>query len=116
MEIKDANVDLKLIGQRIKKARVNKGWSQEKLAEKIEVATAYLGRVERGGTTINLKRLAQVALVLDVPIEELITGVVKEDDRYLSKEFSDLLKKCSKNKQKLIYNIAKIVAGVNFVP
>lgn len=116
METIDANVDFKLIGQRIKEARIKKGWSQEKLAETIKVATAFLSRVERGGTSINLNRLAQISEALDVPIEELITGVVKEDNKYLDKEFSDLLKQCSKDKQKLIYNIAKIVAGVNFVP
>ncbi len=115
MEIIDANIDLKLIGQRIKKARAKKGWSQEKLAETIDIATAYLSRVERGGTTINLKRLGQISIALNVPMEELITGVVKEDYRYLNKEFDELLKQCSKDKQRLIYNIARIVAGVKFV-
>lgn len=115
MKTIDANVDFKLIGQRIKEARAKRGWSQEKLAETIDVATAYLSRVERGGTTINLKRLGQISIALDVPIEELITGVVKEDTRYLDREFYELLQKCSKDKQRLIYNIARIVAGVNFV-
>lgn len=116
MEIIDANVDLKLIGQRIKRARVKKRWTQEKLAETIDVATAFLSKVERGGTSINLKRLAQISIALDVPIEELITGIVKEDYRYLNREFYELLQKCSKEKQRLIYNIAKIVADVNFIP
>lgn len=115
MEKIDANVDFRLIGQRIKNARTEKGWSQEKLAETINVATAFLSRVERGGTSINLNRLAQISEALDVPIEELIAGVVKEDNRYLTKEFSELLKKCSKDKRRLIYNIARIVAGVKFV-
>lgn len=115
MEMIDANVDFKLIGQRIREARAKKGWSQEKLSETIDVATAYLSRVERGGTAINLKRLGQISIALDVPMEELITGVVKEDYRYLNKEFDDLLKQCSKDKQRLIYNIAKIVVGVKFV-
>ena len=116
MEKVDANVDFKLIGQRVRDARIKKGWSQERLADTIKVATAFLSRVERGGTSINLSRLAQISEVLEIPIEELITGVVKEDNRYLTKEFSELLKKCSNEKRRLIYNIAKIVAGVNFVP
>lgn len=115
MRTVEANIDLKLIGQRIKEARAKKGWSQEKLAEKMDVATAYLSKVERGGSTINLKRLAQISIALDVPIEELITGVIKEDDRYLEKDFYEILQKCSKDKQRLIYNIARIVASANFV-
>ncbi len=115
MEPIESNVDFKLIGQRIKDARAKRGWSQEKLAENMDVAVTYLSRVERGGTTINLKRLGQISLALNIPIEELITGVIKEDKNYLNKEFADLLSQCSKDKQRLIYNIAKIVVGVKFV-
>ena len=111
-----ANVDYKLIGQRIKKARIVKNWSQEKLAESMDVAVAFISKIERGGSSINLKRLAQISVALNVPIEEFITGVVKEKENYLMKEFSDILKQCSKDKQKLIYNIAKIVADVKFIP
>lgn len=115
MEIVEANIDYKLIGQRIKEARMKKSWSQEKLSEAIDVAVAFLSRVERGGTPINLKRLSQISIALDVPLEELVTGIVVEGKDYLDKEFYDLLKQCSKDKQKLIYNIARIVAGVSFV-
>lgn len=110
-----AHIDFKLIGQRIKIARKKAGWSQEKLAETIDVAVAYLSRVERGGTTINLKRLSQISIALSVPLCELIEGVTKEENIYLDKEFKELLGHCSKDKQKLIYNIAKIVSGVKFV-
>lgn len=112
----DANIDLKLIGERVKEARTKKGLSQEELAEIMDVATSFLSRVERGGTSINLRRLAQISVALDVPMEELITGVIREDNRYLDKDFYEVLQKCSKNKRRLIYNIAKIVAGANFVP
>lgn len=115
MDIIEANVDFKLIGQRIKAGRARKGWSQEKLSEVLDVATAYLSRIERGGTSINLKRLAQIAVALDMPFEKLILGIVIEDERYLDKEFKDLLEKCSQEKKRLIYNIAKIVSGIKFV-
>ena len=115
MESVEANIDFKLIGQRIKDARAKKGYSQQKLAEQIDVAVAYLSRIERAGTPINLNRLGQISLILDVPLEELVTGIVVESENYLDKELHDLLKECSKEKQKLIYNIAKIVAGVSFV-
>ena len=115
MEMVDANVDFKLIGQRIREARAKKGWSQEKLSETIDVATAYLSRVERGGTTINLRRLGQISIILDIPLERLITRIVKEDKKYLEEDFYELFKQCSKEKKRLIYNIARIVEGVKFV-
>ncbi len=45
-------IDYSLIGDRIRQARKEKGWSQEKLSEEIDVATAFLSRVERGHSQI----------------------------------------------------------------
>lgn len=115
MKIVEANVDYKLIGQRIKEARKRAGWSQEKLGETIDVATVYISRVERGNAQVNLKRLSQIAIALNTPMEKLLVGTTVECERYLNKEFQELLEQCTPDKQQLIYNIAKIVAGIKFV-
>lgn len=104
------DIDYSLIGERIREARKRKGWSQEKLSEEIDIATAFLSRVERGHSQINLKRLAQIANALDVPMETLITGVTTSSDKYLNKELYKVLINCTPDKQKLIYNIAKAVS------
>lgn len=108
-------IDFCLIGERIKQARKVKGWTQEDLAEKIDVAVAYMSRIESGRTQINLTRLAQLSTELDVSIEELITGVNKSAKNYLDKDLYNILIQCTPEKQRLIYGIAKIVSGVNFV-
>ena len=115
METVEANIDFKLIGERLREERLKKGMSQEDLAEKLDVAVAYLSRVERGGTTINLTRLGQISLILDVPLERFVTGIIKEDKNYLEEDFYEIVKQCSQDKKRLIYNIARIVAGVKFV-
>lgn len=107
-------IDYKIIGQRIREARKKKGYSQEKLSEMIDVAVPYISRVERG-EKVNLKRLAQISKVLDVPIEYLIGGVVTQTENYLDRELYEVLLQCSPAKQRLIYNIAKIVSGAKFV-
>ena len=108
-------IDYSLIGERIRKARKDKGWSQEKLSEEIDVATAFLSRVETGRSQINLKRLAQISKALEVPLEKLVTGSDTSSDKYLDKELYNILINCTPEKQRLIYNIAKIVSGSNFV-
>lgn len=113
MKIIEANIDYKLIGERIKEARRKAGLSQEKIAEMIDVTTVYVSKIERGGQ-INLKRLSQMSIALNVPIEKILNGTTMENENYLNKEFQELLDKCSKDKQRLIYNIAKIVSGIKF--
>ena len=46
-------LDYNIIGERLKKARIDKNMTQEKLAEQIDVSVAFLSRVERGTSHIN---------------------------------------------------------------
>ena len=48
-------LDYNIIGERLKKARVEKNMTQEKLAEQLDVSIAFLSRIERGSSHINLK-------------------------------------------------------------
>ena len=108
-------IDYKIIGQRIREARKKKGWSQERFSEEIDVAVAYVSRIERGSSQVNLNRLAQISKVLDTSIEFFIKGVITDSPDYLDKELYNTLLTCSPEKQRLIYNIARIVSNANFV-
>lgn len=106
-------IDYSIIGQRIKKARKDKNMTQEQLAEKIDVSIAFLSRIERGSSQINLKRLSQICEILEITEGEVLNGVSNNSAKYLDNEFASLLKNCSSDKQKLIYDIAKVVANQN---
>lgn len=103
-------LDYNVIGQRIKQARLAKNYTQEVLAEKIDISVAFLSRVERGNSHINLKRLNQLCALLDVSEGYILNGASSNSDNYLEQEFEELLKSCSPEKQKLIYNVAKTIA------
>ena len=104
-------IDYGVIGERIKRARKTRNMTQEELSEKLDISIAFLSRVERGSSKINLKRLMQICSILNVSAGEILTGVSSVESNYLNSEFSDLLKKCSSDKQKLIYDIAKVIAN-----
>ena len=103
-------IDYNVIGQRIKQARLSKNYTQEDLAEKIDISVAFLSRVERGNSHINLKRLNQICNLLDVSEGYILNGAFSNSENYLEQEFAELLKSCSPEKQRLIYNIAKTIA------
>ena len=102
--------DYSVIGRRIKKTRIKNKLKQETLDDKIDVSVAYLSRVERGNSHINLKRLNQLCGLLDVTEGYLLNGASSSSQNYLDKEFTDLIKSVSPAKQKLIYNVAKTIA------
>lgn len=103
-------LDYNVIGSRIKQARIAKNLTQEDLAEQIDISVAFLSRVERGNSHINLKRLNQICGLLDVTEGYVLNGAASNSQNYLDKEFAELLKTCSPEKQKLIYNVAKVIA------
>ena len=103
-------LDYSIIGERLKQARMNKRLTQEKLAEKLEVSVAFLSRIERGSSHINLNRLNQICTILDVSEGEILNGVSKDSSLYLNRDFSNLLKSCPPEKIKLIYDVAKVIA------
>ena len=103
-------IDYSVIGSRIKQARLAKNMTQEDLADKIDISVAFLSRVERGNSHINLERLNQLCDLLDVSEGYLLNGASSSSENYLDKEFTDLIKSVSPEKQKLIYNVAKTIA------
>ncbi len=103
-------VDYSIIGARIKKARINVGLTQQEMAEKANVSVAFISRVERGSSHINLKRLSQFCRILNISEGYVLNGVSETDDTYLYEEFNEILKKCTPKKQKLIYQISKMIA------
>jgi len=102
-------LDFTIIGQRLKKARIDKDMTQENLAEKLDISVAFLSRVERGLSHVNLKRLSQICAILDISEGYILNGAASTSEQYLISEFNELLSNCSPEKQKLIYKIAKTI-------
>ena len=80
------------------------------LAEKLDVSVAFLSKIERGKSHINLKRLSQLCDILGVSEGYILNGASNTSQEYLSLEFNSILENVSPQKQKLIYKIAKVIA------
>lgn len=103
-------LDYTIIGERLKKTRTDKKMTQENLAEKLDVSIAFLSRIERGNSHINLKRLSQICEILGVSEGYILNGTSNSSENYLTSEFNNILSSVSPEKQKLIYKIAKVIS------
>lgn len=67
------------IGEKIKAARLQKGYTQEELGNLIGVQKSAVAKYEKG-RVVNIKRsvLAKLSKVLDIPPAELVGGVTPE--------------------------------------
>ena len=102
-------VDYCIIGSRLKQARIKAGLTQQELAEQTNLSVAFISRVERGSTHINLKRLSEFCTILGISEGEILNGVSNADGLFLHEEFEELLNNCPQEKMKLIYKIAKLI-------
>lgn len=102
-------LDYSVIGQRLRKLRIDQNLTQEELAERLEVSIAFLSRIERGTSQINLRRLVQLCEILGVSEGFILNGTSDTSTTYLTDEFSTLLSSATPRGQKLIYNIAKVI-------
>ena len=102
------NVDYKLIGERIKKARKAKGMTQETLAERLNVTIGYVSQFERGITKISLDLLGSVSSVLGCDIASLVSESAINSGEYIETELLSEIKKLSPQNRKFILEIIKL--------
>lgn len=58
----------KLIGERIRMARKQRGFTQEELGERAQLKYSYIGAVERGTRNISLDSLEKILSALDTDL------------------------------------------------
>lgn len=102
-------LDYKIIGERLRKARMESSLTQENLAEKLDVSVAFISRIECGTTRLNLTRLSEICSILGIDEGLILNGTSTCSKNYLSDEFNILLKDCPRETQKLIYDVAKLI-------
>ena len=60
------------LSEKIRQIRLQKGLSQENMADMLGLSTTAYGDIERGRTELSVSRLENVAKLLDVPLPELL--------------------------------------------
>lgn len=103
------NVDYKMIGARIRDARKKQGFTQEYLAEKLDVTVGYVSQVERGITRISLDLLAAVCTALGCDMAELVVGSSTGTEQYLSAELGAEFKKLTRRERQLTLEFIKML-------
>jgi transcriptional regulator with XRE-family HTH domain len=65
----------RLIGDAIRFRRKKAGYTQEKLAEMVDLNPKYIGEIERGEKIISIEALLRIAKAVKTPIHEFFRNV-----------------------------------------
>lgn len=86
------------IGKIIQKLRKDKNLTQEELAERIDLSTNYLSKVERGLSVLNVEAFLKMADVLDFSLEDF--GI--KADTKIDKSKKELIQRILSSSEKEI--------------
>jgi len=95
----------KLIGKRIQKYRKEKGLTQEKLSEMIDLSSHHLSALERGVYNIKLSNLVKMLNILECSADDIFCDVVIKSSTVKASELSEKLKGLSIEEQNKIFDV-----------
>lgn len=98
-------INYKEVGLKIREVRLRKNLSQESLAEKCNLSSAYISYVEQGKKKLSLKSIISIANSLGVTVD-LLLGDETKNNVYLDSTLNNLVKDCNIQEKQIIYDIA----------
>lgn len=72
--------ELKAIGERISARRKQLGFTQEQIAEKMDVSIQMVSNLERGNKAIKIENLIKISKILKVSTDYILLGSHNEND------------------------------------
>ena len=91
----------KTLGEKIKRVRKRKGFTQEQLAEMIDIAPRNLSKIEVGSCFVTAETLEKLLVALNVTTEELFANDHIKAPKELLSEIYEQLDSIQNNQQKL---------------
>ncbi len=95
----------RIIGQRVRNYRTEKGLSQEKLAEMSGCHPTYIGQVERGEKNATLESLEKIASAMSVPLSKLFEKIGEDNTDSIPMKCYEFIASKSKSDQEHLYKM-----------
>lgn len=102
-------LNLKEIGNRIKKYRKQKGFTQAQLAEIIDISTIHMSHLETGSVAMSLECMIKVCNALEVSPDDLLIGEFELNNNATIKQLAEITKNLSSDENKLLIDFALLL-------
>lgn len=97
------------LGEKIKKERLNRGLTQEELAEKANLSVSFMGQIERGERKLSVDTLAKIGNTLGVSFDYLLqSGQDSKHDTAID-ELVYTLRGRTQNEIRMVIDVARTI-------
>lgn len=104
MLVKNEDI-LKIIGNKIKKSRIDNNYTQNALAEKIDISTDLLRNIENGRNIGSIATLLNICNALNITTDYLFSDLLVSKKKFLDNTLYSLLEQISIEDKELLKNI-----------
>ena len=98
-----------LMGERILEKRKECNYSQEKVAEKLNVSPNSISRYENGTRDVPIDILVEMSNLYGVSMDYLVTGVCPADGEEMDKDLLEMIMKYTPRQRAVVVNVLKNV-------
>ncbi len=95
----------KIIGKKLQELRKQKGFTQERLAERVNISPHYLSALERGVYNIKLDLLVDILNTLNCSADDVFQDVVNSSSKVKASQLSEKLKSLPAKDQRIILEV-----------
>lgn len=97
------------LGRKIREERLEKGYTQEELGEKIDSTGSYIGQIERGERNASMAKIILIAEALNVSIDYLTGNFSFNDIGNIDGKIAEELKDATNKQKEMLMDIIKII-------
>jgi len=106
-------MDLKLLGDRLRVIRTQRGLSQYNMADELGISDVAYSKIERGLTNVSIERLDQIAKCLHVTIDKFLidsdlVDLSRENDRKTQRQTESLIRRIRDLEIKVEYVLKRL--------
>ncbi len=97
--------ELILLGKRVAQLRINRGLTQDKLAELTNYSTNHIAKLESARTNPSFELIIAIAKALQIEIKELFSFKEQESVEYIKQEFQKIIDSSDTETLNFLYKI-----------
>lgn len=102
-------VNYTALGERIRRARMERGYTQEYLASRANISLPHASNIETAKTKVSLGTLLAIANALDVTVDYLLLEEYPGTQPVILYEIMNTLRDCTPQEQAVMLNLIKSV-------
>ena len=102
-------LDFKKIGAKIRERRLSKGYTQDYIANHLDVDTSHISNIEHGRCKVSLTALVGIANALDCSVDNFLTSEYINKALPIDTELANKLQNCTLDQKRQISRIIDVL-------